>query len=183
MWTRYHKRKKTSHFAALHYIFEADEAVIKMITKGGSPTMRHVSRTHRLVLIGCLIQSSWAPNSKSKMLIPKKTNSQTFKRKAISLVVNEIIFLMSFSVFSCSLFTSVNKSKIMSKRPQEGNPGEEERVVAKSEPMMSLVPKNANRSPMLDSGEPNSPWNFGLQSQSSDRSGTGKASREKCKKM
>ena len=35
---------------ALLYVFEDNEAVIKMITKGRSPTMRHVSRTHRVAL-------------------------------------------------------------------------------------------------------------------------------------
>ena len=35
---------------ALLYVFEDDEAVIKMILKGRSPTMRHVSRTHRVAL-------------------------------------------------------------------------------------------------------------------------------------
>ena len=33
---------------ALLYLFEDNEAVIKMIMKGRSPTMRHVSRTHRV---------------------------------------------------------------------------------------------------------------------------------------
>ena len=47
---------------ALLYVFEDNEAVIKMIIKGRSPTMRHVSRTHR---------------SKSNTLTPK-TNSLTF---------------------------------------------------------------------------------------------------------
>ena len=32
------------------YIFEDNEAVIKMILKGRSPTMRHVPRTHRVAL-------------------------------------------------------------------------------------------------------------------------------------
>ena len=32
-------------------IFEENEAVIKMTTKGRSPTMRHVSRTHRVALV------------------------------------------------------------------------------------------------------------------------------------
>ena len=32
------------------YIFESNEAVIKMIVNGRSPTMRHVSRTHRVAL-------------------------------------------------------------------------------------------------------------------------------------
>ena len=35
---------------ALLYVFEDNEAEIKMIIKDGSPTMRHVSRTHRIAL-------------------------------------------------------------------------------------------------------------------------------------
>ena len=35
---------------ALLYVFEDNEAVIKMIIKGRSPTMRHVTRTHRVAL-------------------------------------------------------------------------------------------------------------------------------------
>ena len=35
---------------ALLYVFQDNEAVIKMIMKGRSPTMRHVSRTHRVAL-------------------------------------------------------------------------------------------------------------------------------------
>ena len=35
---------------ALLHVFEDKEAVIKMIMKGRSPTMRHVSRTHRVAL-------------------------------------------------------------------------------------------------------------------------------------
>ena len=35
---------------ALLYVFEDNEAVIKMILKGRSPTMRHVSRTPRVAL-------------------------------------------------------------------------------------------------------------------------------------
>ena len=36
------------HQEALLYVFEDNEAVIKMNIKGRSPTMRHVSRTHRV---------------------------------------------------------------------------------------------------------------------------------------
>ena len=32
------------------YVFDDNEAVIEMIIKSGSPTMRHVSRTHRVAL-------------------------------------------------------------------------------------------------------------------------------------
>ena len=35
---------------AVLYVFEDNEAVIKMIIKRRSPTMRHVSRTHRVAL-------------------------------------------------------------------------------------------------------------------------------------
>ena len=41
---------QSSHQEALLYVFEDNEAVIKMIMKGRSPTMRHVFRTHRVVL-------------------------------------------------------------------------------------------------------------------------------------
>ena len=39
-----------SHQGALLYVFEDSEAVIKMIIKGRSPTLRLVSRTHRVAL-------------------------------------------------------------------------------------------------------------------------------------
>ena len=41
---------QSSRQEALSYVFEDNEAVIKMIIKGRSPTMRHVSRTHRVAL-------------------------------------------------------------------------------------------------------------------------------------
>ena len=40
----------SSHLEAVLFVFEDNEAVIKMIIKGRSPTMRHVSRTHRVAL-------------------------------------------------------------------------------------------------------------------------------------
>ena len=58
------------------YIFEDDEAVIKMIIKGRSPTMGHVSRTHRVAL-DLSTESTWTKKSKSSMSNPK-TNSQTY---------------------------------------------------------------------------------------------------------
>ena len=41
---------KNSDSSAMLYVFEDNEAVIKMIIKGRSPTMRYVSRTHRVAL-------------------------------------------------------------------------------------------------------------------------------------
>ena len=41
---------RSSQFGAVLYVFEDNEALIKMIIKCRSPTMRHVSRTHRVAL-------------------------------------------------------------------------------------------------------------------------------------
>ena len=49
---------KSSQFGAMLHIFEDNEAVIKMIIKGRSPTMRHVSRTStELLSTGYLTES------------------------------------------------------------------------------------------------------------------------------
>ena len=51
-----HIPSNTTHsgVSAMLYVFEDNEAVIKMIIKSRSPTMRHVSRTHRVALDCCL---------------------------------------------------------------------------------------------------------------------------------
>ena len=61
---------------ALLYVFEDNEAVIKMIIKGRSPTMRHISRTDRVALDWLFDRISLDPKSKSNTSTPK-TNSQT----------------------------------------------------------------------------------------------------------
>ena len=60
----------------LLYVFEDNEAVIKMIMKGRSLTMRHVSRTHRVALDWLFDRINLDPKSKSNTSTPK-TNSQT----------------------------------------------------------------------------------------------------------
>ena len=68
---------QSSHQEALLYVFEDNEAVTKMIIKGRSPTMRHVSRTHGVVLDWLFDRINFGPpKSKSNTLTPK-TNSQT----------------------------------------------------------------------------------------------------------
>ena len=52
---------------ALLYVFEDNEAVVKMIIKGRNPTMRHVSRTHRVAL-GCSIELIWTPKIQIKYI-------------------------------------------------------------------------------------------------------------------
>ena len=67
----------SSHKEAMLFIFEDNETVIKMIIKGRSPTMRHVSRTHRVALDWLFNGINLDPRSKSNTLTPR-TNSQTY---------------------------------------------------------------------------------------------------------
>ena len=56
---------------ALLYVFEDTEAVIKMIVKGRSPTMRHVSRTHRVALDWLFDRINLDPKIKIKYIDTK----------------------------------------------------------------------------------------------------------------
>ena len=56
---------------ALLYVFEDNEAVIKMIVKGRSPTMRHVSRTHRVALDWLFDRINLDPKIKIKYIDTK----------------------------------------------------------------------------------------------------------------
>ena len=58
------------------YIFEDNEAVIKMIIKSRSPTMRHVSRTHRVAVDWLFDRIILDPKIQIKH-VDTKTNSQT----------------------------------------------------------------------------------------------------------
>ena len=60
-----------SHQEALLYVFEDNEAVIKMIIKGRSPTMRHVSRTHRVALDWLLDRINLDPKIQIKYIDTK----------------------------------------------------------------------------------------------------------------
>ena len=68
---------QSSSREALLYVFEDNEAVIRMIMKGRSPTMRHVSRTHRVALDWLFDRVNLDSKIQIKY-IDTKTNSQTF---------------------------------------------------------------------------------------------------------
>ena len=57
--------------------FLKNEAVIKMIIKGTSPTMRHVSRTHRVVLDGLFNKIKLDPNIQIKFV--DSTNQMVYR--------------------------------------------------------------------------------------------------------
>ena len=92
---------------ALLYVFEDNEAVIKMITKGRNPTMRHVSRTHRVALDWLFGRNNLDLKTKSNTLTPK-TNSQTSQPKGISHVMSGIIFCVCLT-FAISVLQIVLK--------------------------------------------------------------------------
>ena len=82
---------KSSQFGAMPYISEDNEAVIKMSLKGGSPTMRHFSRTRTVALDCQLTESILIRRFKSNMLTPN-TTSQTYGQRATSHLMSETIF-------------------------------------------------------------------------------------------
>ena len=110
-----------------------------------------------LLLIGCLIESVWTPRSKSNTLTPKtQLVDMLTKGNFARDEWNHLLCL-----FNISHFSSTNCLEVMSKRTQE-NAGEE-RVTAKSKPMMNLVsPSNASESTektRYESQIPLSSWN------------------------
>ena len=68
---------QSAHQEALLYVFEDNEAVIKMIIEGRSPTMRHVSRTHRVALDWLFDRINLDPKIQIKY-IDTKNNLPTF---------------------------------------------------------------------------------------------------------
>ena len=118
---------------ALLYVFEDTEAVIKMIIKGRSPTMRHVSRTHRVALdwlfdrinLDFKIQIKYIDTKNQLTDILTKGN---FTRDEWNHLLN---------LFNISHFSSTACTAAMAKRAQQESG--EERVIAKSRPMMNLT--------------------------------------------
>ena len=81
---------QSSRQEALLYVFEDNEAVIKMIIKGRSPTMRHVSRTHRVVLDWLFDRINLDPKIQTKY-IDTKNQLADIEQREISHVMNGII--------------------------------------------------------------------------------------------
>ena len=133
----------SSRQEALLYVFEDNEAVIKMIIKGRSPTMRHVSRTHRAALDWLFDRINLDPKIQIKYINTKKQLSDILTRGNVTRDEwNHLLCL-----FNISPFSSTNCLDVMSKRTQE-NAGEE-RVTAKSKPMMIFFSRCSARDPKV----------------------------------
>ena len=124
---------QSSRQEALLYVFEDNEAVIKMIIKGRSPTMRHVSRTHRVALDWLFDRINLDPKIQIKYIDTKNQLADILTKGHFTRDEwNHLVCL-----FSISHFSSINSLEAMSKRTQEDASGE--RVTAKSRPMMNLI--------------------------------------------
>ena len=118
---------------ALLYVFEDNEAVIKMIMKGRSPTMRHVSRTHRVALDWLFDRIDLDPKIQIKYIDTKNQLADVLTKG--NFTRDEWNHLLN--LFNISHFSSTACTAAMAKRAQQGSG--EERVTAKSRPMMNLT--------------------------------------------
>ena len=117
----------------LLYVFEDNEAVIKMIIKGRSPTMRHVSRTHRVALDWLFDRINLDPKIQIKYIDTKKQLADILTKGNFTRDEwNHLLTLSDISHFSSTACTAA-----MAKRAQQESG--EERVTAKSRPMMNLT--------------------------------------------
>ena len=118
---------------AILYVFEDNEAVIKMIMKGRSPTMRHVSRTHRVALDWLFDRINLDPKIQIKYIDTKNQLADILTKG--NFTRDEWNHLLT--LFNISHFSSTACIAAMAKRAQQESG--EGRVTAKSRPMMNLT--------------------------------------------
>ena len=92
------------------FFFEDPEAAIKMIIRGRRPTMRHVSRTHRVALDWLFDRVDLEPKIQSKKYVDSKNQlGHTLSRGSFSRDEGNhflcLFNITSFSMFSCSHFS------------------------------------------------------------------------------
>ena len=118
---------------ALLYVFEDNEAVIKMIIKGRSPTRIHVSRTHRVALDWLFDRINLDPKIQIKYIDTKNQPADILTKGNFTLDEwNHLLCLLNISHFRSTVC-----SDTMAKRSQQDSG--EERVTAKSRLMMNLI--------------------------------------------
>ena len=112
---------QSSRQEALLYVFEDNEAVIKIIIKGRSPTMRHhVSRTHRVALDWLFDRINLDPKIQIKYIDTKNQLADTLTKG--NFTRDEWNHLLCF--FNFVHFSSTVCSDTMAKRSQQDS-GEE----------------------------------------------------------
>ena len=124
---------QSSRQEALSYVFEDNVAVIKMIIKGRSPTMRHVARTHRVALDWLFDRVNLDPKIQIKYIDTKNQLADILTKGNFTRDEwNHLLCLFNISHFSPTVYCAA-----MAKRSQKDSG--EGRVTAKSRPMMNLI--------------------------------------------
>ena len=131
----------SSYQEALLYVFEDNEAVIKMIIKGRSPTMKHVSRTYSVALDWVFDRINLDPKIQIKYTDTKNQLADILTKG--NFTRDEWNHLLC--LFDIRHFSPTTCSEVMSKRTQKDSG--EEIVTAKSQPMMNLVSRCSERTP------------------------------------
>ena len=129
------------------YIFKDDEAVFKMIIKGRSPTMRHVSRTHRVALDWLFDRVNFGPKIQVKYVDTKNQLADMLTRGGFTRDEwNHLLHLLNIKnsrhFFRTHFFLSNRKESVMSKRTQEGLSDDSPMVKAKSRSMNLVSHRN-----------------------------------------
>ena len=125
-----------------------------MIIKDRSPTMRHVSRTHRVALDWLFDRINLDPKVQIKHVNTKNQLAHILTKRALHNVTSGNHLLRLFNI---SNFSSARRPRTMSKRIQEGTG--EERIVAKSRPTMNLASQTlASCSTASSSSTIEQPW-------------------------
>ena len=125
----------SSRKEALLYIFEDKEAVIHMIVKGRSPTMRPCfPEPTELLLIGCFYRINLDTQDPNQIHRHQKNNSQTYRQRAISHVMNgsHLVVFVQHQPFSVA---SIVPNRCRKRTQQDAS---EERVTTKSKPVMNF---------------------------------------------
>ena len=133
---------------ALLYVFEDNEAVITMIMKGRSPTMRHVSRTHRVALDWLFDRINLDPKIQIKYIDTKNQLADILTKG--NFTRDEWNHLLT--LFNISHFSSTACIAAMAKRAQQESG--EGRVTTKSRPMMNLTARTPSFVSSLASTNP-----------------------------
>ena len=137
---------------ALLNVFEDNEAVIKMIIKGRSPTMRHISRTHRVALDWLFDRINLDSKTQIKYIDTKNQLADTLTKGNFTRDEwNHLLCLFKINHFSPTVCSAV-----MAKRSQQDS--EEERVTAKSRPMRNLTARMPTVVSSSTSSSPGKTW-------------------------
>ena len=124
---------QSARLEVLLYVFEDNEVVIKVVVKGRSPTMRHVSRTQRVALDWLFDRINLDSKIQIKYIDTKNQLADILTKGHFTR--DEWNHLLN--LFNISHFSSTVCSPVMAKRAQQGSG--KERVTAKSRPMLNLT--------------------------------------------